>query len=311
MRTPFVALVVAAILLAGAVGAPSAAAQGVQPGGQPASVPTELALALAAGGGLGTTGTPELLVGVLPQQFTARVTAPRGARVVGGAASGNSVLAVLAIPTSSDSAMAHLERELRAQGWTAPDFGMGSGGGFRPAPGERTAMTGMRSMLCKEGNLLSLWPVREETMSTTIVARLNTLTAGGPATGPCAIRVQVASAISGSAPVRRPPFPTLFNPPGSGDPYANSRCRPDGGSMGTQTELRSAMTAEEILDHYGRQLQDSGWTAPKPGSPIVGRVWTRKDSLGVPRHLTLTVITSPLDARCRLVKLDVDRRPDY
>lgn len=288
-----------------------AAAQGTPPAGQPASVPAELALALAAGGGLGMTGEPELLVGALPQQFTSRVIAPRGARIVGGAAAGNSVLAVLAIPTSSDSAVAQLERELRAQGWTSPDFGMNSGGGFRPAPGERTAMASMRPMLCKDGNLLSLWPVREQAMSTTIVARLNTLSAGGPATGPCAIRVQVTSTMGGPGPSRRPMFPTLFNPPGSGDMYANSRCRPEGGNMGTQTELRSAMTAEQILDHYGRQLQDSGWTAPKEGSPVVGRVWTRKDSLGVPRHLTLTVITSPLDARCRLVKLDVDRRPDY
>lgn len=308
MRISVVTLVATAVLLAAGRGADG---QGNQRATQPASVPTELALALAAGGGLGSTGEPELLVGTLPPQFTSRVTAPRGARIVGSAATGNSVLAVFAIPTSSDSAIAHVERDLRAQGWATPDFGMSSGGGFRPAPGERTAMTAMRPMLCKEGNLLSLWPVRQETMSTTIVARLNTITAGGPSTGPCAIRMQVTSAIGGSAPIRRPPFPTLFNPPGSGDPYANSRCRPDGGSMGTQTELRSAMTAEQILDHYGRQLQDSGWTAPKEGSAIVGRVWTRKDSLGVPRHLTLTVITSPLDPRCRLVKLDVDRRPDY
>lgn len=307
MRISVETLVATAFLLAAGRGVD---AQGNQRAAQPATVPTELALALAAGGGLGTTGEPELLVGTLPQQFTSRVTAPSGARIVGSAAAGNSVLAVFAIPTSSDSAVAQLERELRAQGWTIPDFGMASGGGFRPAPGERTALTGMRPMLCKEGNLLSLWPVRQETMSTTIVARLNTIAAGGPSTGPCAMRMQVTSTMGVAAPVRRPPFPTLFNPPGSGDPYANSRCRPDGGSMGTQTELRSAMTAEQILDHYGRQLQDSGWTAPKEGSPIVGRVWTRKDTLGVPRHLTLTVITSPLDALCRLVKLDVDRRPD-
>lgn len=278
---------------------------------QPESVPTDLALALAASGGLGMTGDPQVLVGELPPQFTALVTVPRSARVVGAAYAQMTAIGVISFPTAPDSAMAHFGRALRDQGWKEPlTMGYGSGGGFRPAPSDRGTSMGMRPMLCREGAFLTYWLGREQAMTTTIIARLQSTTS---TPGPCNVdsRVRVVGSVSSGVPYR-PPYPTLFNPPGSGggDAYQNSRCAPS--NMGTQTELRSAMTSEEILEHYARQLRDSGWTSPAPNPPIVGRVWTRKDSLGTPRVLALTVITSPIDPRCRTVKMDADRpRPDY
>lgn len=281
------------------------------PSRQPDSVPTDLALALAASGGVGMMGDPQILVGELPVQFTSVVTVPRAARVVGAAYAQLTTIAVISVPTAPDSAIAHFGRALREQGWKEPQMpGYMSGGGFRPAPGDRATPMGPRPMLCRDGAFLSYWVGREQALTTTIIARLQS-TSSTP--GPCNADTRVRAVGSVSSPVaHRAPYPTLFNPPGSGsgDAYQNSRCAQS--NMGTQTELRSAMTSEEILEHYGRQLRDSGWTSPAPNPPIVGRVWTRKDSLGTLRVLSLTVITSPIDPRCRTVKMDADRpRPDY
>ena len=78
------------------------------------------------------------------------------------------------------------------------------------------------------------------------------------------------------------------------------------GSSGTQTRLKTAMSAAAILEHYGRQLADSGWTGGADAT-IVGRTWTRKDSTGSPRVLTLTVKgATPNDTTCRTVELGVE-----
>jgi hypothetical protein len=280
---------------------------------QPDSVPTELALALASSGGLGSPADPQILVAQLPAQFTSVVQVPRSAKVIGSAYSAATTLAVISMPTQPDSALDHFGRALREQGWKEPQMmGYASGGGFRPALTDRNPMLNMRPMLCRDGAFLSYWVGREQAMTTTIIARLQSSPGMTPG-GPCATRIQFVGSTASAPAAYRSPFPTLYNPPGSGvgDPYQNSRCGPQG-STGTQTELRSAMTAEEILDHYGRQLQDSGWTRGAGSPQIIGRVWTRKDSLGTPRVLALTVMTSPLDARCRTVKMDADRsRPDY
>jgi hypothetical protein len=47
----------------------------------------------------------------------------------------------------------------------------------------------------------------------------------------------------------------------------------DGTNFPRLDYIRSSQSAEALLGHYGRQLQDSGWTAVKPG-PSVARALT-------------------------------------
>jgi hypothetical protein len=81
--------------------------------------------------------------------------------------------------------------------------------------------------------------------------------------------------------------------------------------MGNATTLRTDMSPDSLLDHYGRQLQDSGWKSTNDAKIIVGRSWTRPDSTGSPMELSLTVATSMRAGACREVNLQVrtGRRP--
>src|SRR5207253_2213189 len=108
------------------------------------------------------------------------------------------------------------------------------------------------------------------------------------------------------ADANRQPYPTLFNPAGSNDVRLANDCRANSSSTtGTGTLLRSAIDPSALLDHYARQLQDSGWHAPNDKLSIVGRTWTRTDSTGAPIELTLTVTTSAHDPMCRELSLQV------
>lgn len=279
------------------LGAHSTHAQGREPLRRPPeTIPTELALALLSGT-FGSNGEPQLLVGEMPEWVASRLALPMGTRVVGSAFAGNVVQVVISIPIPQDSAAERLDHSLRQGGWgNPPQLGF-PGGGFRPAPSELIRSAGpSRSMLCREEQMLTYWRARDAAMSTNFVLRVSS---GPSVCDRSRIQAQIAS-------YQQAPLPTLFNPPGSGDPYANSRCG-QLGSHGTQTELRTELTPTGILEHYGRQLQDSGWTPVGGEEAIAGAMWTRPDSLGTPRTLSLTVITSPKDARCRAVRMDVER----
>jgi len=101
----------------------------------------------------------------------------------------------------------------------------------------------------------------------------------------------------------RAPYPTLFNPPGAMDgmlPTGN--CSGNYSGTGTSTTLRTSMTPEAVLEHYGRQILDSGWAA---GGVIAGRSWTKKDSTGAPLEMSLTVSQASPDGGCQRVDLQL------
>jgi hypothetical protein len=49
------------------------------------------------------------------------------------------------------------------------------------------------------------------------------------------------------------------------------------------------MTSREILDHYNRQLADSGWTLVPASEGLVRSLWQRTDSTGARLEVVLTV----------------------
>src|SRR5262249_23322937 len=100
----------------------------------------------------------------------------------------------------------------------------------------------------------------------------------------------------------RNPYPTLYNPTGAGDYSGIRDCQMDGAYSGTSAQLRTPMSSQQILDHYARQMQDSGW---RPAAGSIGRVWTKPDSTGALQEVSLVVATSPRDSLCHDVNLQV------
>ena len=268
-------------------------AQEREPLRQATAIPTDLASALIAAGGFGMSGDPQILVGELPEWVVSRVHLPRGAHVLGSAFFGSTVVGVVNVPAVGDSVLVALQRELLERGWKRPPLPPNTGGGFRPATSPGSPMPSERPTLCRDQHVLSMWMSRQQAATTTIIMRLGST--GASMCNPPRVSMQ-----------RRPsPFPILYNPAGSdADPMSSRQCYTNFVSSGTQTRLKTPLTGEAILEHYGKQLQDSGWTrAGVP--PVLGRTWTRKDSTGAPQVLRLTVQAAPHDTTCRTVELDV------
>lgn len=109
-----------------------------------------------------------------------------------------------------------------------------------------------------------------------------------------------------------PPFPTLQSPePPPARPIQScfSRSGRRSGSTrstATATIVSTDLPAPELLRHYGRQLEASGWTPPgQTGSPAAASAtWTRADSAGV-SQLTLEVSEAARGSGCYNVQMRI------
>jgi len=104
----------------------------------------------------------------------------------------------------------------------------------------------------------------------------------------------------------RPPYPGLYNPQASVDARPTGDCNAAvGATNSTGTVLRTSLTPDALLDHYAKQLTDSGWKHADGQVSSVARVFTRTDSTGAPLEMTLTVATPPKLEACREVNMQV------
>jgi hypothetical protein len=78
-----------------------------------------------------------------------------------------------------------------------------------------------------------------------------------------------------------------------------------GNSVGTAATMRAAMSPQELLEFFGRQLADSGWKQSAATGPTVVRTWTQADSVGQAREVTLTVTPASNDTACHQVYMQV------
>jgi len=260
----------------------------------PDSVPLELAAALVASGGFGAE--PQILVGSMPEWVMSRLFLPPTARVLGAAFLGTTVVGVVSLPAASDSVLVELKRGLQQRGWTMPppppNYG---GGGFRPAPSPLSEPSLVRLTLCNDQQTLTATAARRRGTTTNVTLRVF-----ANATYSVCHPPQVQQAMM------RSPFPTLFNPVGAADARMNGDCSSTlNGSSGTETLLRTSMTADSLLDHYGKQLADSGWTVSGARTSVVGRSWMRTDSSGAPIETLITVATPARDQGCRQLNMQV------
>lgn len=280
---------------------------------QPASIPTDLAVALANAGGFGTSGEPQILVGSIPEWVTAKVKVPPNWRVLGSAFAGTTFVGVLQVNTNSDSLIAEFDRLQTPLGWKVPPPPYeGTREGFQivPAssPATRTQRADRRITRCGDSQTLSVWVARERALATTIVFRLANMptppqnSTCNPFMPPPEYRQRT-----------RPPI--LYNPPAVRETHDRGCSRHDFGSgeslTGTGTQYKLSMSPDQLLEHYTRQLQDSGWT-PKTATQrtmSVKRSFTKPDSSGVPLNLHLEITVPPQDSLCRDINLMMsDRR---
>jgi hypothetical protein len=257
------------------------------------SIPRDLAAALIASGGFGAD--PQILIGSMPEWIANRLSIPSGARVLGSAFLGTTVVAVVTMPVASDTMMNQLKSDLLRRGWTNPPPQPNYGGGFRPAPagmvpdGPLTRVT-----LCSDQQVLAASAARQRGTVTNITYRIST-TGGYSVCRPPKLPVGPT----------RSAFPTLYNPPAALDARMSGDCANNFNGSGTSTTLRTSMSADALLDHYARQLQDSGWTSAGEKASIVGRTWSRTDSAGTPVDVVITVTTPAQNSGCRELNLQV------
>jgi hypothetical protein len=259
-------------------------------------IPRELVEGLLASGPRRST----VYVGEIPPEMIGRIYIPTGARVLGGMSSGVAGTAILIANRPREAVAAELERELPKAGWTQFDRNSLAADGleFRDplllnAAVKIRASGGYQNFCGKSGPMaINLEPVNFADTRISIV--VNSLS---PCNGP----VRPVSADQRAELAMRP---TLVNPAGAQNDITGD-CF--GGRTGDRLStgytggglLMSGMSAQALLDHYGKQLVDSGWTlAPQTRTT---RFWTKTDSSGKPVQYSLTVETLGIGPTCRVL----------
>jgi hypothetical protein len=249
---------------------------------QPATIPTDLALALL-GNSASVYGsrTPRITVGQAPAGVPASLTAADGGVVLGGVEFPERATVVLAFTLPATQVLAAYDKQLLARGWAPPPPPANERGGFVSAdfsfPGG--------NVYCADSG----------------VAMISSVPAPG---GGTYLRVQHMRNKDRSVcnprlytPGSRMPhlaFPTLRSPVGMSQ-------RGGGGCTGSdRTEISAHLVGAgeplDILTHYVKQLESAGW---KVGTPVsadgLAVATTRtKDSDGVDWSgaMTVTRVTS-------------------
>jgi hypothetical protein len=261
---------------------------------EPDSIPLDLAAALVSAGGFG--GEPQILVGTMPEWIAPKLFVPPGGHVLGSAFLGTTLVAVVSVSTTSDSVLADFKRGLMQRGWTAaPPTPVYAGGGFRPATMAVPSSPFARDVLCSDQQMLTASATRRRGVATDITLRVTSTTG-----------FSLCHPSQPNMPQVRSPMPTLYNPVGANDARMTGDCNSLGfvNSTGTGTSIRTPMAADALLDHYAKQLADSGWKSAGETNTITGRTWTRPDSTGTPVEVTITV-TSSGQAGCRELSMQV------
>jgi hypothetical protein len=282
-----------------------AMAQGKEPLSQPAMVPIDLVAALTASAGVPGADVPRILVGSVPEWFAPKIVVPKGAKILGSAFQGTVVLAIVSIPTVSDSIVGELRGPLIERGWKIPPVIQPPAyGGFRPAPVPVSVLPTTRLTVCDGDRQMTVNVVHQDSQRADIAYRIFTTSGVGGVCNP------YPQPPRGMVQIQQP---TLYNPPTSADARMTGDCSTmnGGASTSNNTVLRTAMGLDAVLDHYSKQLVDSGWKSDSERGTIAGRSFTRTDSLGNPLVLSLTVSNTARTEMCRDVTMQIRmfRRP--
>ncbi|HVX41908.1 MAG TPA: hypothetical protein VHB25_20270 [Gemmatimonadaceae bacterium] len=268
---------------------------------QPDSVPYETTVALIAAYSYGTD--PQLMIGGMPEWAAQRLYVPPNGRVLGSAYLGSTATAVISLPVGNDSAaMAEVRGEFARRGWTAPPTTSFGNGGFRPAALANIGRQPPTRISVCSGEYSLIADVRRHAGS----ALYLTYRLSNAPNGICHSPVRPPMPVA----YTQPRFPTLYEPETINDGKGNTPCFPQTmpGGGGTASRFRTAMPRDRMLEYFGKQLADSGWTRLRDSVPVtVTSAWTRPDSTGAPQVLTLTISTpyGVTDAQCQEAQMNI------
>ena len=271
-------------------------------------VPRELALALIP---YGATEGGEIIVGQIPPDLATTFTLPPGGRVLGSFVSLSYMQVVITLPGSLDSAAAFARRSLEAHGWTPRVMPTARFGGLRYGPSQSS----LPSTYCKKGNPEAI-SISTQFHGQSTLLRLTrstglsvcdepgmsgvASTTGGMSSGTI---VMQTTADSRMAEMPLASVPPLWSP---ADGRASQVCRRPNG-MGSQTQdqpVRTDLSAQEILTHYGRQLDSAGWKSVNSASSVAG-TWTNPQN---GQEVTIKITPTASQAGCYDVSLSATAR---
>ena len=288
-------LVILALLCAG-VDAATLGAQLTRDGDM---VPRELLVAaLGVYGGLGAARPPDVQVGGIPSDIRAQLPDISGMKVVGTVTMPYGNVVVLSAGISSDSLRRVLERSLKAKG-------------FEPAkPIGRQGPTSSQGFVASAES-----PTAWCSPGSSLLASTESRGNGGSigmivlgqyaAMGRCPQQNVVVNVVGDFS-----MLPTLYDPEGASN--YNQRCalgyRGSSGS-GPGHAMTSQLPPLKLLDHYGKQLQDSGWTRADTlgAGQRVARSWMKRAATGDLQYLTLSVVVPADQPDCRVIEQTIDK----
>jgi hypothetical protein len=251
----------------------------------PDSLPRELVEALLRPYlGFYTPNGATFVVGRVPESLAPFLFVPPGARVLGGIESANNTIVVLSVSTSVEDLRASYRREQLRLGWTPPSPG-GSRGGFVSAPG--TGQEGNSLVFCHIGQSVQIVPYPSAAGSLLVTASVQSYS------GLCGNQNQVRFLSTSASGLE---LPVLLNPDGAGmnSPTCFAASLNSGSGNNTSERLQTNLSPAQLIEHFSRQLSDSGWGVSS-SSASIRRSWTRPDSAGLSREVTLTITPSSVN----------------
>jgi hypothetical protein len=228
-------------------------------------------------------GHVRVVRGEVPEDLRAQFYAPPGTRVLGTVVRNSGALVLATTNTPPESLRVLYTRALEPKGWRPSE--VMRQGGFVSSAAE------VPIILCRQDAQLMVTSDRRASGAHDLYLDYR------EAFGPCAEEGRAVATVSSSAAFvvgrAEPRFPTLYSPPPPADvtTACYGRMSPRfRGSMGTGAMVPTTMSADELLAHYARQLEATGWKAPvgAPGRSVATGTWVRTDSTGT-SQVTLEV----------------------
>jgi hypothetical protein len=227
----------------------------------------------------------------LPDNLLNKVSLPAGAHVIATLESWSQTDVIGTAPGSPDSVRAWFGSEFERRKYE-PQSSPGYRQAFRPA--ERNVMGGF----CGAGAYFTVL-VRQRP------GGLSEFVLHAQQRGTCGqTNLAVPGAVGNwsSSGENPPALPLLVNPKTA---EVVPRCEQQGygqSSSTTRAPLSTTSSADQLLTHYGKQLDSAGWKREMAFAAAVG-TWTRRDTAGRDMRVQLTILPAAANSDCRIVTM--------
>ena len=236
-------------------------------------------------------GTPEIIVtSQLPPDLAARISLPAGARVM-AVLTGPVTQVIGTVRGNPDSVRMWFMDEFERRGF-AP----------RESPFADAFRTAERSVsgsgYCGGGDMYTVTAQSRPAAMVEFVLRRDRYTECAPRSSQTEMRPGVGSSSRGYG---APTLPLLYHPQSA---EVSPRCLhalQGGSERSTNASVSTTLAADQLLSHYGRQLETAGWVR-EPFRGAAGS-WARKDSTGRDVRVHLSIEAAGGGPDCRRLEL--------